>query len=425
MQFFPGAIQKIRESGALGTRGALLRSPANRGNSSRLTASPPSRLTSLRTRLRNSPRSHFLTGTILLMELGCVGMCGAFASAAHATTIADVPYEVADCESGQGQDSGSKATEFFGNGAEIVVIVHDAAGEPVSSSAMVRLLRDGSIPSGQGSTSHGRVNFVVTSLGEFTVIVEPAGAASVQKDVSVRVAGRTQVDVYLTKGTGQPGAMAHTVALAAGAGGRPILAPKAQEAFDKGLKALSADKLRDAEKFVGEAVRLAPGHPDVLYVQGVLYLKTRNFEQAQASLEKATQIDPMHARAFAALGMALSDQGKNEAAIAALREAERLDAAGVGFEAEWALGRALYSAGKYEEALAASRMALEEAHGKAPEISLLVAQSLTAVGKYEEAEVILRDFIKEHGDRVEAGKARRWLEGLEKMMRERGVEAKR
>jgi tetratricopeptide (TPR) repeat protein len=191
------------------------------------------------------------------------------------------------------------------------------------------------------------------------------------------------------------------------------------------MKALSADKLRDAEKFVGEAARLAPGHPDVLYVQGVLYLKTRNWELAQATLEKATQIDPQHARAFAALGMALADQGKNEAAIGALNEAERLDAAGVGFEAEWALGRSFYATGKYEEALKSARLALEEAHGKAPEISLLVAQGLTAVGKYEEAEGVLRDFLREHGDRGEAAKARRWLEGLERMMREKGEEAKR
>ncbi len=95
------------------------------------------------------------------------------------------------------QDSGSKATEYFGNGAEINVIVHDGAGNPISSTAMVRLYRDGNIPSGEGATSHGRVRFVVTSLGEFTVVVEPAGQPVVQKDVSVRATGLTQVDVFL------------------------------------------------------------------------------------------------------------------------------------------------------------------------------------------------------------------------------------
>ena len=33
-------------------------------------------------------------------------------------------------------------------------------------------------------------------------------------------------------------------------------------------------------------MRLAPGHPDVLYVQGVLWLKQRNWVQAQDVLEK-------------------------------------------------------------------------------------------------------------------------------------------
>jgi len=422
MQPFPGAIQRIRETCARRARGALLHSPCLlRSNASR----------GVGARSFFCVFTHSAAAKTLLSFLAAVLSCPFLATSnvaardVYPTDGADIPCGVSGCEVGQGQDSGSKAGDFFGNGAEIAVIVHDAAGEPISSSAMVRLLRDGSIPSGQGSTSHGRVNFVVTSLGEFTVVVEPAGAASVQKDVSVRMAGRTQVDVFLTKGTGQPGGTGHTVALAAGPSGRPILAPKAQEAFDKGLKALSADKMRDAEKFVSEAARLAPGHPDVLYVQGVLYLKTRNFELAQAALEKATQIDPGHARAFAALGMALSDQGKNDAVIAALREAERLDAVGVGFEAEWALGRALYASARYDEALASSRMALEEAHGKAPEISLLEAQSLTAVGKYEEADSVLKVFLREHGDRADAGKARRWLEGLEKMMRERGEEAKR
>src|SRR6202042_1860923 len=53
------------------------------------------------------------------------------------------------------QDSGSKATEYFGNGAEINVIVHDGTGNPISSTAMLRLYRDGNIPSGQGRTAPG------------------------------------------------------------------------------------------------------------------------------------------------------------------------------------------------------------------------------------------------------------------------------
>jgi tetratricopeptide (TPR) repeat protein len=312
------------------------------------------------------------------------------------------------------QDSGSKATEYLGNGAEINVIVHDGTGNPISSTAMVRLYRDGNIPSGQGATSHGRVRFVVTNLGEFTVVVEPAGQPVLQKDVSVRSPGEKHVDVYLRPlsdaMTGGTGAGAPS---GAGSEAKLILAPKAQEAFDKGLRALSTDKMRDAEKYVGEAARLAPSHPDVLYVQGVLFLKQKNWSDAQTALEKATQIDPSHARAFAALGMALADQGKFEAAIAPLEKSRELDGAKSNWETEFTLARADYESAKYRESLTMSKRALADANGRAPEIALLVAQALTVNGQFAEAEETLKAFLREHGDRPEAERARRWVEKLE------------
>jgi Tfp pilus assembly protein PilF len=312
------------------------------------------------------------------------------------------------------QDSGSKATEYFGNGAEINVIVHDGTGNPISSTAMVRLYRDGNIPSGQGATSHGRVRFVVTNLGEFTVVVEPAGQAILQKDVSVRSPGETQVDMYLRPpSNAMNGATGRGAPSSAGSVAKVILAPKAQEAFDKGLHALSTDKMRDAEKYVGEAARLAPSHPDVLYVQGVLYLKEKNWSDAQSALEKATQIDPSHTRAYAALGMALADQGRFEAAIVPLEKSLELDGAKPNWETEFVLARADYETAKYPESLTMSKKALSDANGRAPEISLLVAQAQTVNGQYAEAEETLKTFLREHGDRPEAVKARRWLAKLE------------
>jgi tetratricopeptide (TPR) repeat protein len=312
------------------------------------------------------------------------------------------------------QDSGDKATEYFGNGAEINVIVHDGTGNPISSTAMVRLYRDGNIPSGQGATSHGRVRFVVTNLGEFTVVVEPPGQPALRKDVSVQSAGERQVDVYLP-----PAANAVTRANAVGAWSgagsvaKVMLAPKAQEAFDKGLRALSMDKMRDAEKYVSEAARLAPSHPDVLYVQGVLYLKEKNWSDAQTALEKATQIDPSHTRALAALGMALVDQGNFDAAIVPLEKSLNLEGAKPNWETEFVLARADYESAKYPESLTMSKKALADANGRAPEISLLVAQAQTVNGQYAEAGETLKAFLREHGDRPEAAKARRWVEKLE------------
>lgn len=300
------------------------------------------------------------------------------------------------------QDVGTEEKEFHGSGSVITVKVHDASGESLSSAAVVKLLR-GIYPSGQQDASRGVAEFVVTSLGDYTVIVTAPGYAEAQKDVPVHINGRTQVDVYL-----RPVSPAGTVTTVPG---RPVLAPKAKEALDKGLRALKENKLGEAEKYVGEAVRLAPGNPDVLYVQGVLSLKKRDWGQAQAVLEKATQMDPNSARAFAALGMAFCDAGNYDAAIAPLEKSLQLDQAGT-WETRWALAKSYYHRQQYDEALKASQQALAQSNGNEPQIALLLAQSLTAVGRYEDAAQTLREFLRDHADRPETATARRWLEQL-------------
>lgn len=302
------------------------------------------------------------------------------------------------------QDTGTAETEFRGNGVAITIVVHDTSGELVSSSAMVKLFRGGTIPSGQAETSRGRAEFVVNSIGDFIVNVEAAGYASAQKEFAVGATGREQVDVYLRRSDSF--AANHNAVP-----GRPVLAPKAKKAVDDGFRSLASDNLSEAGKHTAEAVRLAPGHPDVLYLQGVLYLKQKDWSKAQEVLEKATQVDSSHAQAFAALGMALCDQGKYDAAIPPLEKSLQLNP-GAGWDTRWTLAKAYYQHAQYDQALQMSQDALAAAGGKAPEIQLLVAQSLTAVGRYDDAAQALRDFLSEHSDRREAATARRWLDHL-------------
>ncbi len=302
-----------------------------------------------------------------------------------------------------GQDSSAETNLFRGDRPEISVTVRDSSGQEIDAPAMVKIFRSGT-PVDQGPTRKGRVFFMLATTGEYTVSVTAAGYENGQKDVSIPVALKTEVEFSLKRTANAN----ETV----GVPGRPLLAPKAKELFDKGLQALSEGKLKDAEKYTGEAMKLAPGHPDVLYLQGVLDMKLRNFADAQEVLEKATQIDPSHARAFAALGMTLSDQGKYEEAIPSLEKALELDPSS-GWETNWSLAQAYYHGEKYDSAVKMSEQALAKSNGKAPEIELLVAQSLTATGKYSEAAQALRNFLKNNPNRPEAAKARRWLDRLE------------
>jgi tetratricopeptide (TPR) repeat protein len=108
--------------------------------------------------------------------------------------------------------------------------------------------------------------------------------------------------------------------------------------------------------------------------------------------------------------MALANQAKYEEAIAPLEKSLQLEPGG--WETHWALAKAYYHHQQYEQALKTSQQALAQSNGKAPEIELLVAQSLTAVGQYEDSAKTLREFLKNHGDRPEAATAHRWLENL-------------
>jgi Flp pilus assembly protein TadD len=299
------------------------------------------------------------------------------------------------------QDTRTAATEFFGKGIALTVVVHDATGNPIPSPAMVKLFRGGTIPAGQAETERGSAELVANDLGDFTIEVQAPGYANAQKEISINANGRAVIDVYL-----------HSLsANSPGAPGRAVLAPKAKKAVDDGFGALAANNLSKAQKHASQAVSLAPAHPDVLYLQGVVLLKQRDWAKAQEVLEKATQVDPSHANAFAALGMALCDQGKYAAAIAPLEKALKLNPE-TSWDARWTLARAYYQQAQYDQALAMSQTALSSSHGRAPEIELLVAQSLTAVGRYEEAAQGLREFVRDHPDRREAATARRWLDGL-------------
>src|SRR5690242_7559729 len=89
------------------------------------------------------------------------------------------------------QESGRQADATFNKGAEIAVMVHDETREPISSTVMVAIYKDGTTPAGQAGTSRGVATFVVRSLGDFTVVVEAAGYRKVVKEISVPTAQRT------------------------------------------------------------------------------------------------------------------------------------------------------------------------------------------------------------------------------------------
>jgi tetratricopeptide (TPR) repeat protein len=289
-----------------------------------------------------------------------------------------------------------------GDRAEISITVRDTSGAIVTTPASVKLYENG-VPTDQSSTSHGRAFFILRKPGDFTIVVEAAGYKSAQKDVTMMIAGKAEIDINLQRelGTNE----------SASAPNKPLLAPKAQEALSKGAQALREGRFDEAEKQLNKAANLAPGNPDVLYLKGMLYMRQAKWGAAQSFLQKSDQIGPNQPLVLSALGMALCNQKKYEEAVPVLEKSIQLDP-NSSWETDWALAKAYYFHEQYEQALKMSEHAHTTTHGSNPQVELLLAQCLTAVGRYEDSARVLREFLKSNAQSPEAATARHWLDNM-------------
>jgi Tfp pilus assembly protein PilF len=289
--------------------------------------------------------------------------------------------------------------------SRILVFVRDSTGEPLTKSALVRLYTSDGTPMGQVSVGNGgQVTFSNLHPGTYNVEVEAPGYSKAREEAMVPTSGEFQIQVYLRRESKTDSAVSSLPET-------PVLAPKAKKELDAGLEALRRKDLSHAQKHLEQAGNLAPTHPDVLYLLGALYSQMNDLPRAETFLEKALEMNPQHARAQATLGIVLAGQHKFDMAMPTLQKALELDAQS--WEARWALARCHYHERNFQLALEQARQALRDSNGGAPEIGLVAAASLTALGQYEKSAATLREFLQKHPDGPEAARARRWLDRLQ------------
>ncbi len=287
----------------------------------------------------------------------------------------------------------------------IVVMVRDSVGEPLRSPALVRLFSADGMPLEQVSVvGGGEATFRGVPLGRYSVEVEASGYAKAHGNATLPMTGEVHVEIYL-----RPEPDSEPMVLPEA--GIPVLAPKAKKEMESGLEALRKKDYGEAQKHLEKAEQMAPMHPDVLYLLGSLSARMNDLPRAEELLGKATQMEPQHAHAQAALGVVLANERKFDAAMQPLGKALELDEKS--WEARWALARCYYQQRKFQPALEQSKRALQDSNGQAPEIALVAAASLTALGQYEDSAAMLREFLQRYPDHAGAARARRWLDRLQ------------
>jgi tetratricopeptide (TPR) repeat protein len=286
---------------------------------------------------------------------------------------------------------------------KLVVRVRDANGVLLRGQAMVRLYSEFTTLQNTAPTrENGEATFDHIPPGNYRVEVTAPGYQTANVEAWAESGAPSTVYVNLT-----PESAAAAAPIPAG---RPALARKARKKLEKGLQALQANDLKEAQKHLREALKLAPDHPDVNYLVGVLCLQLGELEPAKLHLEKTATLVPDHTAALTALGTVLFRLRDYPAAIGSFERALAVNPHL--WQGHWMLAEAYYFERQFEKARAHAERVRELAGAKAPEVQLLLGQTLAALGQRTRAAEEVESFLRRYPEHKGAAAARRILERL-------------
>lgn len=164
------------------------------------------------------------------------------------------------------------------------------------------------------------------------------------------------------------------------------------------------DSLREGQRVLRQAVMADPSFADAYALLGMMYLYesanipangAHNLKEGEKAARRALQLDPNSVEGSFALGLALTEAGKNSEAIARLREAVRMSP---NSELGWdMLGYVYHYAGLDDLAEKAYRRSLE-LDPTTPRIHWMHGRMLLYVGRVQEAEQEMRQTQAVHPD---------------------------
>lgn len=249
----------------------------------------------------------------------------------------------------------------------------------------------------------GQALFTGLSAGDYQLEVSAPGYRTVQQQATLAAGGETEnVDIGLSADSGSVAGQQMP--------GAPILAPKALKETEKGLEALQADKLDEAESHLKRAMQLAPGFPDVNYLMGLLWMRRHDNAQARGYLEKAVALAPKHAPALQALGEVEFLQHDYPHAAAHLDQSIALRPNS--WRTHWLAGASHFQQGEYQKAREECEEALRVGKDKAGSARFLLGEADAALGDRGAALAALEQFVREQPNVPQATTAKKLIEQL-------------
>ncbi|HLZ51597.1 MAG TPA: tetratricopeptide repeat protein [Candidatus Acidoferrum sp.] len=226
--------------------------------------------------------------------------------------------------------------------------------------------------------------FTPLNRGQYVINVEASGYAKTQAEATISADHGQQLLVVTLKP--EDGDGTHYTAPSG-----MVLAPKAQREATKGMDALQAKKLDEAIKHLDAAHRLAPNHPDISYMLGMVYEKKNDFATAYKYWDEALQAEPRHISSLLASGDVRLRQDDVTGARRYLDKA--VEVAPNSWRAHTLLATALLRQNSYAEAVTHAERAMELGKGQASSSLLILGQALAAERQNEQAIAALKDYL--------------------------------
>jgi tetratricopeptide (TPR) repeat protein len=269
------------------------------------------------------------------------------------------------------------------NTTSIAVQVRKPDGSKLNTMAIVNL----SNPMGQmirSQTTFGTQTVFQVGAGSYVVEVEAFGYEKVRVQTEVSSASPNQVVTVTLKPDSSSGV--NFVAPASVA-----LPPKAQKEVARGVENFQSNRFDEAIRRLESAHQIAPDHPDVVYLLGVIYEKKNDLPTARKYWDQAIQLSPTHLSSLLACGESYLRQSDADGARKYLDKA--VEVAPNSWRAQNLLAAALLRQKAYAEAVTHAQRAIELGKEQASAALLVLGQALAAEGQKDQAIAALKDYL--------------------------------
>lgn len=269
------------------------------------------------------------------------------------------------------------------NRTSITVEVRGADGAKLNSMAIVSLSNIvGQMLKSQ--TTFGSQTIFEVGAGAYVVEVEAFGyeKARLQTEVSAAIP-QTSVTVKLKPDASNGFSFVGS--------GLPPISPKAQKELARAIESYQTNKFDDAIHRLQAARDLAPTHPDIPYLQGVIEEKRNDYTGARKYWDQAIQENPKHVPSLMACAESYLRENDPEHARKYLDAA--VEAAPNSWRAHDLLASVLLRQKSYPEAVTHAQRAIELGKEKANSSRLILGQALAAEGQLEPAIQSLKDYL--------------------------------